>query len=95
MLISNISALLPHSPASRKDKKGTYYSINISGYSLNWVKSHSYATASSLASDLENIGIDEHLARQAVKRSFKATDAVSEALGDAFKAQDYNAPDNY
>ena len=95
MFLSNISALLPHSPASRKDKKGTYYSINTSGYSLNWVKSHSYATASSLATELENIGTDEHLARQAVKRSFKPVDAVSEALNEAYKAQDYNAPDNY
>jgi hypothetical protein len=95
MLISNVSAFLPHSPASRKDKKGTYYSINISGYSTNWVKSHSFATASSLASELELIGNDEFLARQAVKRSFKPVDAVSEALNDAFKAHDYNAPDNY
>jgi hypothetical protein len=95
MFLSNISAILPHSPASSKDKKGTYYSINTSGYSLNWVKSHSHATASSLASELELIGNDEFLARQAVKRSFKPVDAVSEALNEAFKAHDYNAPDNY
>ena len=95
MLLSNISAILPHSPASSKDKKSTYYSINVSGYATDWKKCVSHHTAQTLATELEIIGNDEFLKRQEAKRSFKPVDAVSEALNEAFKAHDYNAPDNY
>jgi len=91
----NTFSFLSHSPASSKDKKSTYYSTSLSGYSTQWTKHTAPKTAQELASELELIGTDAFLASQELKRTFKPVDAVSEALNDAYKAHDYNAPDNY
>jgi hypothetical protein len=88
-------SFLSHSPASSKDKKSTYYSTSLSGYHTTWSKHTAPKTAQELASELEIIGTDEFLKRQAGKRDFSVTDVISETLKEAYKAHDYNAPDNY
>jgi hypothetical protein len=95
MNVSTSFSFLSHSPASSKDRKNTYYSLYLNGYSTQWAKHVAPRTASELASDLEIIGVDAFIKAQKEKHSFTSTDLVSEALNEAYKAHDYNAPDNY
>ena len=88
-------SVVSHSPASSKDKKGTYYSISLNGYARSWTKHVAPMTASQLASEFERANIDTLVEKIKARNEFTPTDAVSEALGEAFKSQGYNAPDNY
>ena len=91
----NTFSVIGKSPASSKDRRSTYFSTTLSGYTPSWRKMVATMTVAELASELEMIGTNEFLKRQAVKRTFKPTDAVSDALGEAQSIQDYNAPDDY
>ena len=88
-------SFLSHSPASSKDRKNTYYSLYLKGYTTTWTKHVAPRTANELASDLEIMGVDAFIKAQKEKHSFTATDLISETLSEAYKAHDYNAPDNY
>jgi hypothetical protein len=91
----NTFSVIGKSPASSKDRKSTYFSTTLSGYTPSWRKMVATMTVAELASELEMIGTDSFLATQKAKRTFKPTDAVSDSLGEAQSIQDYNAPDDY
>ena len=91
----NTFTVIGKSPASSGDRKSTYYSTTLSGYTPTWRKMSAPKTATELASEFERAQVADLVEKIKNRNTFTPSDAISDTLNNAHAMQAYNAPDNY